>query len=161
MSTASRRHGANRRVGPWDYWPPPIGRATGSAGISTDDPHAVYLRRMMKISKPLTRATAYICGLGYYELYLNGRRVGDHVLDPAFTDFDKRVMYVTFDVTGQLQTGPNALGVVLGNGWFHPITPDLFGFEKAPWRQPPPADQHRTILSCTETVPLAGSVVAG
>jgi alpha-L-rhamnosidase len=108
-----------------------------SGDLGPDDSHAVYLRGTMKISKPLTRATAYICGLGYYELYLNGGRVGDHVLDPAFTDFDKRVMYVTYDVTGQLQTGPNALGVVLGNGWFHPITPDLFGFEKAPWRQPP------------------------
>ncbi len=107
--------------------------------IGPDDPHAVYLRREMKLSKRLTRATAYISGLGYYELYLNGKRVGDHVLDPGFTDYDQRVLYVTYDVTGQLLTGANAVGVVLGNGWFHPITPDLFGFEKAPWRQPPKA----------------------
>ncbi len=105
--------------------------------IGPDDPHAVYLRREMKLSKRLTRATAYISGLGYYELYLNGKRVGDHVLDPGFTDYDKRVLYVTYDVTGQLLTGANAVGVVLGNGWFHPITPDHFGFEKAPWRRTP------------------------
>jgi alpha-L-rhamnosidase len=105
--------------------------------VGMDDPHAVYLRRLMKLSQRPTRATAHICGLGYYELYLNGKRVGDHVLDPAFTDFDRRVMYVTYDVSGQLLAGANAVGVVLGNGWFHPITPDLFGFEKAPWRQPP------------------------
>ena len=115
--------------------------------IGPDDPHAVYLRREMKLSNRLTRATAYISGLGYYELYLNGKRVGDHVLDPAFTDYDKRVMYVTYDVTGQLLSGANAVGVILGNGWFHPITPDLFGFEKAPWRRhSPPADQHRSRL---------------
>jgi alpha-L-rhamnosidase len=105
--------------------------------IGQDDPHAVYLRRVMKISQRPTRATAYICGLGYYELYLNGKRVGDHVLDPGFTDYDKQVLYVTYDVTGQLQAGANAVGVILGNGWFHPITADLFGFEKAPWRQTP------------------------
>ncbi len=105
--------------------------------IGQDDPHAVYLRRAMSLSKRPTRATAYISGLGYYELYLNGKRVGDHVLDPGFTDYDKRVLYVTYDVTGQLLAGANALGLVLGNGWYHPITPDLFGFEKAPWRQPP------------------------
>ncbi len=105
--------------------------------IHIDDPHAIYLRREVKLPTRVIRATAYICGLGYYEFYLNGRRVGDHVLDPAFTDFDKRVMYVTYDVTGQLLPGPNAVGVVLGNGWYHPITPDLFGFEKAPWRAIP------------------------
>jgi len=105
--------------------------------IGSDDAHAVYLRREIKLSKRPTRAAAYICGLGYYELYLNGRRVGDHVLDPGFTDYDQRVLYVTYDVTGQVLAGANAVGVILGNGWFHPITPDLFGFEKAPWRQTP------------------------
>jgi alpha-L-rhamnosidase len=108
-----------------------------SGDLGPDDPHALYLRREVTISKRPTRATAYICGLGYYELYLNGKRVGDHVLDPAFTDFDKRVMYVTYDVTGQLASGANVLGVVLGNGWYNPVTPDVFGFEKAPWRKPP------------------------
>jgi alpha-L-rhamnosidase len=105
--------------------------------IGMNDAHAVYLRRALKLSQRPTRATAYICGLGYYELYLNGKRVGDHVLDPGFTDYDKRALYVTYDVTGQLLSGANAVGVVLGNGWYHAVTPDLFGFEKAPWRQPP------------------------
>ena len=107
------------------------------AGTGQDDPHAVYLRRQITLSKRPIRATAYISGLGYYELYLNGKRVGNHMLDPGFTDYDKRVLYVTYDVTGLLLAGANAAGVVLGNGWFHPITPDLFGFEKAPWRQTP------------------------
>jgi alpha-L-rhamnosidase len=101
--------------------------------LHIEDAHAVYLRREVRLPRRPTRATAYICGLGYYELYLNGKRVGDHVLDPAFTDFDKRVMYVTYDLTHELLSGQNAVGVILGNGWFHPITPDLFGFQKAPW----------------------------
>jgi alpha-L-rhamnosidase len=105
--------------------------------IGQDDPHAVYLRRVMPLAKRPTRATAYISGLGYYELYLNGKRVGDHVLDPGFTDYDQRVLYVTYDVTGSLSLGTNIAGVVLGNGWYHPITPDAFRFEKAPWRQVP------------------------
>ena len=108
-----------------------------SGELGQDDPHAIYLRREVKLPARPVRATAYICGLGYYELYLNGKRVGDHVLDPAFTDYDRRVMYSTYDVTGQLAKGANAVGVILGNGWFNPITRDLFGFEKAPWRATP------------------------
>ena len=105
--------------------------------LRIEDAHAVYLRREVGLSRRPVRATAYICGLGYYELYLNGKRVGDHVLDPAFTDFDKRVMYVSYDVTHEVLSGQNVVGVILGNGWFHPITPDLFGYQKAPWRTIP------------------------
>ena len=108
-----------------------------SGDIGQSDAHAIFLRHEVKLPARVGRATAYVCGLGYYELYLNGKRVGDHVLDPAFTDFDKRVLYATYDVTPQLLAGANAMGVILGNGWFHPITSDLFGFEKAPWRAIP------------------------
>jgi alpha-L-rhamnosidase len=108
---------------------------SGSTGLN--DASAVYLRHVARLPQRPVRATAYICGLGYYQLYLNGRRVGDHVLDPGFTDYDRRGLYVTYDVTNLLRVGENAVGVILGNGWFHPITPDLFGFERAPWRQPP------------------------
>jgi alpha-L-rhamnosidase len=65
------------------------------------------------------RATLHLCGLGYHEAWINGRRVGDHVLDPAQTDYEKRVLYVSWDVTAWLRTGPNALGVMLGNGFYH------------------------------------------
>jgi alpha-L-rhamnosidase len=108
-----------------------------SGSTRPDAAPAVYLRQVASLPQRPVRATAYICGLGYYQLYLNGRRVGDHALDPAFTDYDRRVLYVTYDVTPLLRAGKNAVGVILGNGWYHPITPDLFGFEKAPWRQPP------------------------
>jgi alpha-L-rhamnosidase len=108
-----------------------------SGSTSLNDASAVYLRHVAGLPQRPVRATAYICGLGYYQLYLNGQRVGDHVLDPGFTDYDRRVLYVTYDVTNLVRVGENAVGVILGNGWYHPITPDLFGFEKAPWRQPP------------------------
>jgi len=55
-------------------------------------------------------------GLGMYELYLNGQKVGDQVLAPVPTDYTKGVKYNTFDVTKLLQTGNNAIGTVLGNG---------------------------------------------
>ena len=76
------------------------------------------LRKTFDLDKPVKRARLHISGLGWYELYLNGRRVGDHALDPATSDYTKRVLYVTHDVTEQLQQGANAVGVLLGNGWY-------------------------------------------
>lgn len=79
---------------------------------------ARYLRREFKVDKKVARATAYVCGLGLFELRLNGAKVGDHVLEPGLTDYDKRCYYVTFDVTNQIRQGGNVLGVILGNGRF-------------------------------------------
>ncbi len=66
----------------------------------------------------LRLATAYVTALGLYELWINGRRVGDHVLAPEWTDFRQRVQYQTYDVTGLLRGGQNAIGVLLGDGWY-------------------------------------------
>ena len=74
------------------------------------------LRREFEAPKPIRRATVYVTGLGFFDLYLNGARVGDHIMDPALTEYSKLILYVTFDVTRQLRPGKNALGVVLGNG---------------------------------------------
>ena len=79
---------------------------------------ARFLRHEFKTEKKIQRATAYIIGVGVHELYLNGDKVGDRVLSPGLTQYDKRVMYVTYDVTNQLNTGTNAVGVVLGAGRF-------------------------------------------
>ena len=76
------------------------------------------LRNEFDLAKPVSRARLHISGLGWYELYLNGQRVGDHVLDPATSDYTQRVLYVTYDVTDLLQAGANAVGVMLGNGWY-------------------------------------------
>ncbi len=64
------------------------------------------------------RATAYVCALGYYELYINGEKVDDHVLSPAVSDFSKRAYYITHDVTRYLVEGKNSIGLWLGRGWY-------------------------------------------
>jgi alpha-L-rhamnosidase len=76
------------------------------------------LRKEFALKGRVRRARAYIAGLGYYELRLNGRKAGSHVLDPAWTTYDKRVLYVTYDVTGFLRDGANAVAVTLGQGWY-------------------------------------------
>ena len=100
---------------------------------------APMFRREWKLRAKPVRATAFFCGLGYGELYLNGRKVGDHVLDPGFTDYTKRTLYVTHDVTTHMSEGANAVGIVLGNGWYWMPTPDLWDFHKASWRDFPRA----------------------
>jgi alpha-L-rhamnosidase len=76
------------------------------------------VRTELRLEKKLVRARAYICGLGYYELRLNGRKVGRNVLDPGWTTYDKRILYVTYDVTEYLRPGANAVAVTLGQGWY-------------------------------------------
>ncbi|MDO4558174.1 MAG: alpha-L-rhamnosidase N-terminal domain-containing protein, partial [Planctomycetia bacterium] len=82
-------------------------------------------------------ASATICGLGYHELRLNGEKVGDHELDPTFTDADHRVLYVTHDVTDQICRGANVVGVMLGNGWYNQHAVEEWDFEQASWRARP------------------------
>lgn len=77
-----------------------------------------YLRTEFSLDKPVKRATLYISGLGMYEAYINGKKVGDQVLAPAPTDYRKTVLYNAFDVT-QMLTEKNAIGVTLGNGRFY------------------------------------------
>ncbi len=103
----------------------------------TNSNPAPLLRRVFKLDGKIKQARASICGLGYYELYLNGRQVGDHVLDPGYTRYDRRAFYVTYDVTDQLKAGGNAVGVILGNGWFNCHTRAVWNFHQAPWRAAP------------------------
>jgi alpha-L-rhamnosidase len=76
------------------------------------------LRKEFALKGRVKRALAHIAGLGYYELRLNGRKAGNRVLDPAWTTYEKRVLYVTYDVTSFLREGANAVAVTLGNGWY-------------------------------------------
>ena len=76
-------------------------------------------RKRFNLTSVPSRACAFICGLGYFELYLNGRRVGDHVLDPAQTDYETRALYVGHNVTDFLTAGENVVAVMLGNGFFN------------------------------------------
>lgn len=79
---------------------------------------ARYLRKEFEIKKELRRATLHIAGLGLYELYINGKKVGDQVLAPGATDYRKTIIYNSFDVTSMLNS-KNAIGVTLGNGRYY------------------------------------------
>jgi alpha-L-rhamnosidase len=98
---------------------------------------APFMRKEFSIPGNIVSARLYISGLGYYQAYLNGEKVGDHVLDPVKTRYDKRVKYVTYDITEHLDRGNNALGVVLGNGWYNQHTREAWDFDQAPWRGSP------------------------
>jgi alpha-L-rhamnosidase len=76
------------------------------------------LRKAFRLGKPIHSARAYVVALGLYELHLNGRRVGEDVLSPGWTDYTRRVQYQTYDVTALLRRGENAAGIVLGDGWY-------------------------------------------
>ena len=77
-----------------------------------------YARREFNIKKQVQKAIAYVCGLGQFIFHINGQKVSDHELDPGWTNYDKKIQYVKFDVTKLLHEGKNALGVEVGNGWF-------------------------------------------
>lgn len=113
------------------------GRTAESPTRITQKIPSPLLRKEFEAAKPIKRATAYISGLGFYELRLNGKKVGDAVLNPAFTRYDKRALYVTHDVTDMLRDGANAIGVMLGNGWYNCHTRDSWDFDHAQWRNPP------------------------
>lgn len=98
---------------------------------------AGLFRRAFKTAGKIRSARAYIAAAGLYELYVNGQRIGNHRLDPMYTRFDRRNLYVTWDITGQLQSGDNALGVMLGNGWYNHQSTAVWDFHKAPWRARP------------------------
>ncbi|MBN1790538.1 MAG: family 78 glycoside hydrolase catalytic domain [Bacteroidales bacterium] len=100
-------------------------------------PPAPLLRKIFVVSKEVVSARAYVTGLGFFELYINGRKVGDDVLVPNTTAFGKRsgleknnislpdnfteyrVMYLCYDITGLLTKGENAAGAILGNGFYN------------------------------------------
>jgi hypothetical protein len=75
-------------------------------------------RKTFDVKKPLKRATAFVAGLGHFDFFLNGKKVGDRFLDAGWTKFDKQALYVTFDVTQELRTGANAAGIMLGGGFY-------------------------------------------
>ena len=109
-----------------------IARDTDTNAVS-----APLLRRAFNLDGKVLQARLYICGLGYYELHVNGQKVGDHILDPGFTRYDKRALYLTYDVTDVLRQGSNAVGVILGNGWLNVQTRAFWNFDNAPWRSAP------------------------
>jgi len=96
---------------------------------------APYFRKEFIAGKKVKQATVYVCGLGFYELYINGKKIGHQVLAPAVTNYDtrtlrkllypyddqsaQRVLYNTFNVTDNIAPNKNAIGMLLGNGWYN------------------------------------------
>ena len=76
-------------------------------------------RKELSLPSAPTRALVFISGLGFHELRINGTKVGDHVLAPAWTNYRDSILYETYDVRALLKAGPNALGVLLGNGFYN------------------------------------------
>jgi alpha-L-rhamnosidase len=92
------------------------------------------LRKTFTVNKPVASARLYICGLGYYEARLNGKKIGNRLLEAPDTQHDKRNYYTTFDVTSQLRAGKNALGVELGRAFYDLAEGNSWGWNSAGWR---------------------------
>ena len=89
------------------------------AAVDTLAKKSICLRREFGTDKKVVEATASVCGLGFYEFSLNGKKVGDSEFAPLWSDYDKSVYYNTYDVTELLQKGENVAGVLLGNGFYN------------------------------------------
>jgi len=95
--------------------------------------------RRFKVRRGVQRATLHVTGLGFYEAFLNGKKIGGKVLDPAPTDYDKRVLYSTYLLDTSVLEGENALRIDLGHGWYDMRSIATWNFESAPWRDRPKA----------------------
>ena len=102
------------------------------------DPSPLF-RKEFALGKKVKAATLYVTGVGYYEAFLNGKKIGDHVLDPAWTNFHKRTFYVTYDVTADVRRGDNALGIMVGRGQYNPLCNDIWRLGSSLWVGQPKA----------------------
>lgn len=92
-----------------------------------NDHPAPLFRKEFQLSKPVKKARLYIAGIGYYEASLNGQRIDDHrFLDPGWTNYDKQILYSTYDITPLTNSGKNTIGVMLGNGFYNPLPIRIF-----------------------------------
>ena len=98
---------------------------------------AQYLRKDFTLSGTVRSAYLAICGLGYFEAYINGKKTGDDMLSPAFTRYDAECMYMVYDVLPLVKNGENAIGVILGNGWYNCFAEDPWNTRAASWRHVP------------------------
>jgi len=81
-------------------------------------PPPPWFRKTFALDKPVKRAFVYVTARGLFELSLNGKKVGEDVFAPGWTDYNKRIMYRTYDVTAMVRRGGNAIGAVVGDGWY-------------------------------------------
>ena len=93
--------------------------------------------KTFELAKCVSSAVVKVTGVGFYEMRINGRKVGRKVLDPTPTDYTKRIYYSVYDVTGMLRSGKNEMELLLGNGWYNVQSDAAWNFNKAPWRGDP------------------------
>ena len=93
--------------------------------------------KTFRVKGSVASAELRVTGVGFYEAHLNGRKIGDKVLDPSPTAYDKRVLYSTYDLKGDLKSGENELLILLGHGWYDNRAVATWNFEVAPWRDFP------------------------
>ncbi|MDR1594230.1 MAG: family 78 glycoside hydrolase catalytic domain [Prevotellaceae bacterium] len=93
-------------------------KPTGVHDYFANIPPSPLLRKEIAVNKTVKRAFYYASALGIYEAYINGKKVGNQIFAPEFTDYDNHLQYQTFDVSGLLQNGANVLGVTLADGWY-------------------------------------------
>ncbi len=143
-AVASASDGWNGKAEGFDA---PGWRQAAVAGAPDCEPWGKIVRRQetvspafekrFKAAKRVSQATLHITGLGYYEASLNGTRIGNKVLDPAPTKFDKRVLYSTYELSGMVKRGDNTIKVLLGHGWYDVRSVAVWNFDNAPWRDFP------------------------
>lgn len=111
------------------------GKWIGDGKLPPEKPEDFYkkipaplFRKAFDLKKEIASARLYICGLGYHEIYLNGKKSNDLRLEPGWTQFAKTVFYNVHDITDQLNEGKNCIGIMLGNGWYNPLPMSMFGF---------------------------------
>jgi hypothetical protein len=89
------------------------------SGIDSLSRKSILLRKPFQLHRAVSEAIVHVCGLGHYELTLNGQKVGDSEFAPLWSDYDKTVYYNTFDITSAVRKGENMVGVLLGNGFYN------------------------------------------
>ena len=96
-------------------------------------PPAPLFRGTFHCSKVPRKTRVLLCGLGWHELYVNERKFDNRVLSPCVMQYTRHVPFIEYDITRFVQEGANCLDILLGNGWFVPITEDVWSFHSAPW----------------------------
>ncbi len=109
----------------------------GKALVTREEIASPAFEKKIAITKPIVSAFLHVTGVGFYEASLNGRKIGDKVLDPSPTAYDKHVLYSTYDLGSALKPGENTLKVLVGHGWYDVRSIAVWNFDVAPWRDFP------------------------
>jgi len=109
----------------------------GKALVTREEIASPAFEKDFTVAKPVASAFLHVTGVGFYEASLNGRKIGDKVLDPSPTAYDKHVLYSTYDLGDALKPGANMLKVLVGHGWYDVRSIAVWNFDVVPWRDFP------------------------